>query len=284
MKVVEIGKENFWSYTEMRDSLGEFLTLYDDRPIRDNSGGMKIPHLFMTWFALKKLQPKVIVESGVWLGQGTWLFEQVCPRAKLFCIEPEQERIQYRSKKAIYYTKDFSEIYWGNMPKEDTLLFFDDHQNAFSRVITAYEYGFRHLMFEDNYPAQQGDCYSLKKVFDGVGYSPTPHQSFSERVIPNLEDAEYLREVLEIYFEMPPIIRLDKTRWGDEWGEKYPTPPSLIEDYVMPSETPHGLDPYFKFLVNEEKNEIIKVHLEEFLDYTWICYVRLEEKEETQHA
>jgi len=254
----------------MRDSFDEFMVLYEQRPLRDNQGGMGIPHMFLSWFALKKLQPKMIVESGVWLGQGTWFFEQVCPNATLFCIEPEYDRIHYKSPKATYYQKDFSEIYWGNLPKEDTLLFFDDHQNSLRRIKMAHEYGFRHLMFEDNYPAQKGDCYSPKKIFANAGYSPYPHQSLSERVVPNSDDADYLREVLEVYHELPPIVQPNITRWGDDWVENYPTPDPLYTD------------PPVEY--NGEGKQVVlpqQIHLDEFLEYTWICYVKLKEKEFT---
>jgi len=30
------------------------------------------------------------------------------------------------------------------------------------------------MIFEDNYPEKVGDCYSLKKAFAGVGFSPEP--------------------------------------------------------------------------------------------------------------
>lgn len=53
---------------EIRNSIPEFLTLYEKRPMKDNAGGMSSPHMFATWFMLKKLQPKYVIESGVWRG------------------------------------------------------------------------------------------------------------------------------------------------------------------------------------------------------------------------
>jgi hypothetical protein len=34
----------------MRDALPEFMALHARRPILDNQGGMRAPHLFATWF------------------------------------------------------------------------------------------------------------------------------------------------------------------------------------------------------------------------------------------
>jgi FkbM family methyltransferase len=165
-----------WTRAMMLGAMKEFAELYQRRPIQDNSGGMKSPHLFPIWFALRQLQPRFIVESGVWLGQGTWFFEQACPDAKLYCIDPELKRIRYRSSQATYLDRDFSQHDWSALPAEQTVLFFDDHQNAYERIKTARWFGLRHLFFEDNYPPSQGDCYSLKKAFMHAGYRCVPAQ------------------------------------------------------------------------------------------------------------
>lgn len=120
-----------WTRDELVAALEEFANLYRNRPIPNNAGGMKAPHMFSTWFGLKRLAPKAVVESGVWLGQGTWLIEQACPQADLYCIEPVLDRIQYRSKKARYFDRDFATLDWTALPAQETVLFFDDHQNAY---------------------------------------------------------------------------------------------------------------------------------------------------------
>lgn len=65
-----------WTREEIIDSLDEFSAIYADRPIQDNKGGMKAPHMFAVWFMTRKLSPDLIVESGIWRGQSTWLLEQ----------------------------------------------------------------------------------------------------------------------------------------------------------------------------------------------------------------
>jgi len=215
-----------WSRDDMRGKLEEFSSLYDDRPIKDNTGGMLSPHMFSIWFALRTLQPKAVIESGVWLGQGTWLFERACPDAQLYCIEPNLDRIQYRSTRAAYFKQDFSTIDWGSLPKDETLVFFDDHQNAYERLKTVKWFGFTRVIFEDNYPAAQGNCYSLKQVFMHSGLKFTPRSSQSLRaklkqkarallgitetkpveILPNEIDAQYLRQNLEVYWLFRPSV------------------------------------------------------------------------------
>lgn len=257
-----------WTFDQMRAALEEFAALYQTRPIRDNQGGMRAPHAFLSWFVLRTLQPKVIIESGVWRGQGTWLFEQACPRATLHCIDLNLDRIEYRSKSATYYDHDFATIDWNDLPRDDTLVFFDDHQNYYQRALTSKWFGFTHLIFEDNYPPNCGNCYSLKQAFAHAGFTGAREGRRKDRlksilglgslpstVAPNAIDARYLEENLDCYCELPPVFQLEATRWGDAWtNDKYPTPEPLLKRITHPYE---------------------QVYFDEGRFYTWIAYARL---------
>lgn len=226
---------------ELYGALEEFAELYKNRPIDNNDGGMKAPQMFAAWFMAKKLQPTAIIESGVFLGQGTWCFEKACPSAKIICIEPNMERVKYRSENAIYTIEDFSKIDWKkHVDCETTLCFFDDHQNALSRLEIATPQGFRHLMFEDNYPVTQGDCVSLKTILE-EGSS----------------DKESANKYILSYYEFPPPVKGEKTRWGDDWtDEVYPTHAPLIT----------------------ERTEDFEDYFDGYENYTWICYAQVGEK------
>lgn len=226
---------------ELVGSLEEFAELYKRKPIEDNHGGMKAPQMFAAWFMARKLEPKFIIESGVWFGQGTWFFERACPSAQLICIDPNIQRIQYKSKKAQYTTEDFSKVDWKqHLSCSDTLCFFDDHQNALERLKIATPMGFKHLMFEDNYPISQGDCVSLKTILEEGG-----------------EDSIIAKQYLDCYYEFPPPVKGEVTRWGDPWtDEHYPTHPPLIT----------------------ERTEDFKDYYDGYENYTWICYARVEQK------
>ena len=272
--VVTLG-EVPWSRGDMIRKLAEFASLYEHRPIKNNAGGMLSPHMFLAWFALQALKPKAIIESGVFLGQGTWFFERACPDAQLYCVDLNLARIQYRSNRAEYFDRDFSAIDWNRLPNDETLLFFDDHQDAYERVKTAKWFGFKHLIFEDNFPRSQGDCYSLKKAFmySGFKFSPLPYWSLRAKlkwkvakhfgiladkyvgVSPNELDAQYLRQNLAVYHEFPPIFRAERTMWGDLWDDlNYPTPDALLSS------------------VEEEYQ---RRFMDEAMSYGWMCYARL---------
>lgn len=245
----------------------EFLRVYADRPFRENAGGMQAPHLFATWYMVQKLAPKAIVESGVFKGLGTWLLRQAAPEARLVCIDPNLEQIRYRDPEAQYLATDFERHRW-DLPRESTLLFFDDHQDAPARVRVAERLGFRHLIFEDNYPAGRGDCHSLKKALMGEPAEPSGLARLRSAVAflssKGVDPAEYLENVLDTYREFPPVAKVDKTRWGDDWNDtKYPTVEPLL---ARPSD------------------DATRVFWEEANGYTWICYARLRTKGEGASA
>ena len=242
---ITIGSPPF-SREDFVEALGEFAELYKKRPVQDNDGGMKAPQMFYAWYTAKRLQPTAIIESGVWKGQGTWFFEQACPNAAIVCLDPYPQLMQYKSKFALYANADFSNISWSDWHSEhkldpqNTLCFFDDHQNALERLRVATPLGFRHLMFEDNYPVSQGDCVSLKTILE-------------EDLHSGMDARSYLRT----YYEFPPPVKGDKTRWGDDWtDEHYPTHDPLITEYSKEYED------YFDGHEN----------------YTWICYAEIEQK------
>lgn len=273
-----------WTRDEILASIDEFSVIYADRPIKDNHGGMKAPHMFAVWFMARKLSPDLIVESGIWKGQSTWLLEQACPKAKLVSIDVNLGRREYISDKAIYLDQDFSEQDWSEVT-ERSLAFFDDHQNAYQRLQQCKWFGFKNIIFEDNYPPNQGDCYSLKKAFANTEFEPAisqPNltnnsiaskmlkkfakltkirqfsgtaQSQAGKIQSNKINSRMLQKNLEIYYEFPPVFKTDKTRWGDEWNEtSYPTPEPLLE---QPTKSSHD------------------VFFNEAVWYTWICYTKL---------
>ena len=131
---------------------------------------------------------------------------------------------------------------WNHLPKGDTVLFFDDHQNAYERVKTANRFGFKHLIFEDNYPPLKGDCYSLKKAIMHSGFKFTSTRAISPKVVvkqtikrllgigrqsyrdvsPNDVDAKYLRQNIEVYYEFPQYSKQNR-RGGMMTGTTYIT-------------------------------------------------------------
>lgn len=263
--------ETPWSFSSMVEAYPVFKDLYTQRPVRENRGGMLAPHAFMLWFILSRLKPDLIIESGIWKGQGTWLIEQACPDAELICLDINLSRLEYKSKSARYFEGDFSNIELEGYNLSNALCFFDDHQNALMRMQQMKWKGIAKAIFEDNYPVSRGDCYSIKQILAGQGFaSDMPrakkyikaltYAAFglgelpSEPIPMNSAHAAEFRRNAKVYFECPPLFRTARTRWGDDWSDdRYPTKPALFDTLA------------FDDLSSEAQA------------FNWMCYVELKQ-------
>eukprot|EP01012_Entosiphon_sulcatum_P032630 TRINITY_DN41473_c0_g1_i1.p1 TRINITY_DN41473_c0_g1~~TRINITY_DN41473_c0_g1_i1.p1 ORF type:complete len:444 (-),score=47.09 TRINITY_DN41473_c0_g1_i1:192-1496(-) len=191
--------------TELLCALRDFLPLYAQRPIKANLWGVRLTHAFGLYVGVKRAQPAFVVESGVYMGQTTWLLRQAAPHAIIVSLDPSC-LMEYCDPLAVYYTQrpdecrcrhvalamrpfqDLSAIDWASLrvpnPRHRTdasapaslrfdpsraLAFVDDHQSAWRRVQELRQQGFLHLAFDDNWGPLQGDCYSLKQLCDRSG-------------------------------------------------------------------------------------------------------------------
>ena len=172
---------------DLKKDLDIFCEIYASRPIQDNAGGMGFNHSFALWKMLRVLNPDLVVESGIWKGHSTWLIETTLPNAKIISFDTNLAFRQYVSPAATYSEGDFQFYDWSSENLENSLIFFDDHQNSFSRTLLAYFFGFKRLIFEDNYSPDNGDCYSLNHLLSGSGFpdiqlSSKHRKSFRSRV------------------------------------------------------------------------------------------------------
>jgi len=250
---MKINTDNFKNY------LDEYLEIYKNKPIDDNTGGMKSPHLFNMFCLLKETKPKLIIESGIWKGQGTWLFEHASPESDIICFDIYMKRLLYKSEKALYVENDITRVDWpsffnanSNYTPENTLLFFDDHVNFTERLkfLSSVPY-FKKIVYEDNYAPSQGDCVSPKKLRECTTCIIDRDGIRSEYNIPK-EDIDLFEKTVSYYQELPPLFKPENTRWGDSW-DNYNTIDPILE-------------------LNEDSNETL---VKEMYDYTWIAYMEL---------
>jgi len=238
----------------MLENIKDFHNLYIEKPIKDNTGGMKSAHIFPVWLLLKSIQPEFIIESGVYQGAGTWFLEDASPSSKIISIDPKPQQRKYTSNAVTYLTDDFLDINWDFIDTTNTLLFLDDHQNSIQRIKYAHSIGIKKVIVEDNYPSNRGDCYSPKKVLSQKPYviEKNGKKTWYE---PNQQDYNFIIENTNIYQEFPPLFKDKLTRWGDEWsGDVYETHDQL--------------------LLNNQAILYPDFYLER-RDYTWLCYLEL---------
>lgn len=240
---------------ELQESLLEFIPLYENRPIRNNAGGMGFNHSWATWFLVKRIQPRILIESGVWKGHSTWLLQLAAPDSKIYSFDPDLSNREYVCQSVEYFEYDFFDHDWRHTDLSSALGFFDDHQNHLDRLLKARWLGIRNVIFEDVYPEGQGDFYTLKHMQNGSG-APRLQMSSSfrgnlfsrvrnrllERILLNYASASSrlvrandthwhtLCLNIEEYFEFPPAFLDSLNLWGLPYNDRYKTKTPLLRN------------------------------------------------------
>jgi hypothetical protein len=137
---------------DMSNIVSDFFLLYSQRPIKKNMYGSGFENLFWLYVTGRLLQPDLIVESGIWGGQTTWILRVACPEAELHSFDIDLANRQYINDSVHYHECDWSTVDLGEMSNRKTLCFFDDHVNQSKRILEAHEKGFKNLIFDDNLP------------------------------------------------------------------------------------------------------------------------------------
>jgi len=199
---------------ELLASLRAFADVYRARPARyaSNAGGMNVNHAFSLWRAATRLQPGVVVESGVHRGFGTWLLRQARPEARIFALEKSDalkvwglDYFEASNRTALLMGsefQDFNDVPWDELltpaDRAGALVVLDDHTDALFRVAGALRAGFRHLWFDDMW---EGSHYSLGHLCRAEkqplrGLAPEDQHA----------DAAWLLEHLVSFHETPAIF------------------------------------------------------------------------------
>jgi hypothetical protein len=98
------------------------------------NGGMGFNNGLILFCVTSYLNPKVLIESGVWRGFTTMLLDEATTDdAKILCFDINLSRIEYKSKKATYYSTDIEDASKINFQNID-FAFFDDHVSHYDRL------------------------------------------------------------------------------------------------------------------------------------------------------
>ena len=154
-----------WSYSDILRELDNFIPIYEKRPIKNNKGGMQFANMFYFFFILKNKKPSLVIESGVFKGQSTWLIENTLPNCDIISIDIDLSQRQYFSKKAKYSSTDFKFQDFSDIPS-NSLVFFDDHINHMERIAEAKFFNIKNIIFEDNYSVNEGDFQTIKQIYN----------------------------------------------------------------------------------------------------------------------
>lgn len=230
-----------WSNNDILNELDNFINIYEKRPIKNNKGGMLFPQMFSFFFLLKKLKPELIIESGVYKGQSTWLIENTLPNSEIISLDIDLSKREFISKKALYSTKDFRFHNFSNIP-ENTLVFFDDHVNHIERIIESKFFNIKHIVLEDNNSPGNGDFQTIKQLYNNHIYNHNPgilsliktsfffnkiilkkifNKSYNakydiDKISKRIRDGnndedwfENINKIIDCYYEFPPLAKYE---------------------------------------------------------------------------
>ena len=204
-------KLNFINKKNIQIEFKRFYNIYKKRPILDNNNGIKIEHAFYLYLVIKKIRPTLIVESGVFAGQSTWLMEKFCPKGKFFCFDIDLKNLKYKSNKAKYFEFDLTKFDWSKINKEKTLIFFDDHVSFYDRLEFSKKNKFKNIVFDDNYPPNIGDCYSFKKILSEVNQKYFVYEYFDNYFFAKIK--YFLKKIIGINkFYGDREVKLEKNK------------------------------------------------------------------------
>lgn len=219
-KLFHLGKSLIADRSLIKTNMREFVQVYKVRPERDNVCGIRFTHAYALWLAVRLLQPKMVIESGVNSGISSWFIRQASNSTVLVSIDPSSAPIcgqpvrwlddigvqdRYLGQENFV---DFMKIDWDAKMREhgvtpdQVLVYVDDHLPFFPRISTVLKFGFRHVVLEDNYRlghgATPGDRWATpKQLFNG---------GVSERATQSKADALWLIDNLVAYAEFPPLV------------------------------------------------------------------------------
>jgi len=268
-----------WNNNDILKELENFIQLYEKRPIKNNKGGMLFPQMFYFYFILKKINPELVIESGVYKGQSTWLIENTLPNAKMIALDIDLSQREYISKKAFYSSKDFRFQNFSKIPN-NTLVFFDDHVNHTERIIESKFFNIKNIVLEDNYQAGSGDFQTLKQLYNDSIFNHNPgvlsliktsiffntiilKKIFSknynakvdlDKISKRIRDGsneknwfENINKIIDCYYEFPPITK-----------------------YENLSENQFNAKPLL-----DDVPENLKVYLNQINEYNFLTYIKL---------
>ena len=150
----------------LKKKFKSFLKLYRNRPIKNNSSGMRIEHCFAVYSLLKKIKPVNVIESGVWKGQTTWLIKNTLKKVNIFSIDLDMSNRKIIYDDVKYFDKDITTINWNKLNKNNTLIIFDDHVCFSKRINFLLKNKFKHIIFDDNLPNGFVSYYTPKIIYE----------------------------------------------------------------------------------------------------------------------
>jgi hypothetical protein len=135
-------------------AVADFQTLYQTRPVATNKGGMQFNDSLCLYLLARFLAPDFVLESGSYRGHSAWLLRQARPRAEIVSCDIDHGQLRHRAEGVRFCERDWSTLELPDFRPETALAWFDDHIDHCRRLAEAQARGFRHVVLDDNFPAE----------------------------------------------------------------------------------------------------------------------------------
>ena len=268
-----------WTKDQILDELDKFISIYDLRPVKNNKGGMLFPQMFYFYFLLKTIKPDIVVESGVYKGQSTWLIEKTLPNIEIIALDIDLNQREYISKNVKYSSTDFKFQDFSNISK-NSLVFFDDHVNHVDRLLESKYFNFKHVVFEDNYPPIKGDFQTLKQLYNKHTFVHNPGLFSLIKTNLILLNVILKKTFIRKYNAKKEIDKLSK-RIRDGFDYNFNHLEHLIESYFEfpPLTLDNNTNSNLRLLMKDPLFEKVPENLKKYMNflggYNFLTYIKL---------
>lgn len=189
---------------------------YNRNQSLNNYGGIGYNNSLLIYVFYKHLNLDLIIESGVWKGYTTLLFDQYSKKINKISFDINFDRLEYKSSKTKYIEYDITNYNFDkNINFNKTLAFFDDHVSQYDRLIFSNELKIKYLIFDDdlNFSAIHSDGWpslpTISMISDLSKFKKFKWVSVNKEAVVNMNKIK-LKNILKnfCYVKSPNITYL----------------------------------------------------------------------------
>jgi hypothetical protein len=150
--LIDVYKKNDLNYSgyDHIKYINEYEKIYRESPVKHLGSGFGFNEGLYLFSLLKITNPTDVIESGVMRGFSTYIIEKATnENTRIHCYDISFNRLEYKSKKAIYNNCDISE-------KDPLLLsnnlfaLWDDHVSHYDRLQYSFAKKIKYNLFDDD--------------------------------------------------------------------------------------------------------------------------------------
>ena len=133
---------------DLSAAIEEYEELDRENPGAGLGGSTAYNSRLWLFLVVRCLKPRVVVESGVFVGASLWTLRRAAPDARLVAFDTSLKKLTFTDPSIELVEDDWTTTDIRAEGPTD-LCYFDDHVDNAQRMLQAHERGFRHIVFDD---------------------------------------------------------------------------------------------------------------------------------------